>query len=221
MNLYAPYVLASVHDERCGCSSVIAAGGVDLRRAPRTRTRPCSWHWYWSKLACLYLLYQSITVGRIPAAARQDRQLGTGRWAARSDDGRAGPGYPVGRYESGHIEPAARRLNSNAQPWIVFGGGWDGRQRQVTSDAMTDRRHPDGKVAMALEGPDLRSGAYAWIAARQAATMAEPHSLTHDAQTRLHLAPRRRLNSCHQYPASAANSARHGNSVSPQTTTAS
>jgi hypothetical protein len=156
-----------------------------------------------------------------PSGGAAIQVAGAGRWAARSDDGRAGPGYPVGRYESGHIEPAARRLNSNAQPWIVFGGGWDERQRRVTSDAMTDRRHPDGKVAMALGRTGSAVGRYAWIAARQAATMAEPHSLTHDAQTRLHLAPRRRLNSCHQYPASAVNSARGGNSVAAQTMTAS
>jgi hypothetical protein len=120
----------------------------------------------------------------------------------------------VMRADTLNQQPGVSTAMRNRQPWIVFGGGWDGRQRRVTSDAMTDRRHPDGKVAMALEGPDLRSGAYAWIAARQAATMAEPHSLTHDAQTRLHLAPRRRLNACHQYPASAANSARDANSVS-------
>jgi hypothetical protein len=120
---------------------------------------------------------------------------GTGR-ATRSDDGRAGPGYPVERYESEHIGPWGQSSQQQcATVDRVRRRVWGGRR--VTSDAVTDRRNPDGKVAMALEGPDLQSGAYAWIAARQAATMTEPHSIHYDAQTRLLLDPRRRLNSCH------------------------
>jgi hypothetical protein len=69
------------------------------------------------------------TVGRqYPGNSEAMQTAAETRRAARSDDGRGGPGYPVGGYESEHIGPWASRLNSNAQPWIVLDAAGLGRE---------------------------------------------------------------------------------------------
>jgi hypothetical protein len=119
--------VSKIHISRCASwpvwmRSLIAVGGVDLRRAPRTRTRPCSWHWHWSKLAGAAFSTRASHSWRYPS---RRRQLGTGRRAARSGDGREDRGILSGVMRADTLDSTSR-LNSNAQPWIVLTEGGTG-----------------------------------------------------------------------------------------------
>jgi hypothetical protein len=111
----------------------------------------------------------------------------------RSDDSRAAPGYPDGRYESEHIERGGQQQSMRTRRR----GSWEcrtGRRERGADEEDSDDVEPEreGVGCLTVERPDL------WTALTHGSQpagrhhLAEPHCKIHDAPTRLLQAARRR-----------------------------